>query len=134
MTCFWDGILAGLSASHRDALRLPPQPRPIHLVSRLQALNAPTPGLLWEGTPLTDKMLEENEAHVREFSPQSLASGYWCSTCDPFLCLLCHTLRVNIVHTYLGHPIQYTHPCADTERTLRFRSNRGHFWAQGAGP
>ena len=52
------------------------------------------------------------------------------STCDPYLCLVVELLGVDIRHRYNGHEILYTFARSGRApvRTLRFMSDRGHFW------
>ena len=84
-----------------------------------------TKDIKWNGETLTDKQLEENFEHIRDFNVNSIGGGYLCSTCDPFLFLVCQLFQVDINHNYRGYMMRYriTNPI----KTLNFESNSGHF-------
>jgi hypothetical protein len=126
MTCFWDGIISSLDNDDLNLLGLAGRPRPMQLATKLKQLNKKTPEIFWENKPLRLNEIEENFIHVRDFAHQSINSGYLCSICDPFLCLLSQILRVNINHTYLNNTVHYS--IKNARKTLHYRSNRGHFW------
>ena len=128
MTCFWDGIISSLDKDDLNILGLAERPRPGQLVTRLKQLNRKTPGIYWESKPLHFNEIEENYIHVRDFAHQSIHNGYLCSICDPFLCLICQLLKVNINHTYLNNTVHYT--INNSRKTFHYSSNRGHFWKQ----
>lgn len=126
MTCFWDGIISSLNQDDLNSLGLSKNPTPIQLAKRLKNLNTKTTNILWEGKALSSNELEENYIHISDYISESVNEGYLCSVCDPFLCILCELLKINIYHTYLSKTIGYTYPNAS--RILQFQSNRGHFW------
>jgi len=126
MTCFWDGIISSLDKDDLNILGLIELPKPAKLATRLKQLNKKTSKINWELKPLHFNEIEENYIHVRDFAHQSIYNGYLCSICDPFLCLICQLLKVNINHTYLKHTVHYT--IDNARKTFYYSSNRGHFW------
>ena len=128
MTCFWDGIISSLDKDDLNILCLKNKPTPRELSTILKNLNKKTPDILWEKQPLRINEIEENFIHIRDFSNITITSGYLCSVCDPFLCLLTDILCVNISHTYLDNTFCYTKK--DARKTLYYKSDRGHFWKE----
>lgn len=126
MTCFWDGILRGIPLDNfRKIDNNVQQLNPTSLVIFLKRHNRMT-SILWQGSKLTERERYENYMHIKNFDVRSISSGYLCSTCDPFLCLISDLFNINIDHIYLSSVIKYTNPNAS--KKVVFKSNRGHFW------
>lgn len=123
MTCFWDSILKSLS--DYDLQLLNSKRNNISLIESLKNKNVLCENILWQGENLHKKLLEENLDAIKEYNIGGIGSGHLCSSCDPFLCLLCELLKININHNYCNHMIKYT--IKDNKRTLNFNSNTGHF-------
>ena len=131
MSCFWNGILQQLTAGDLKLLELS-QKTPQQLVQALKKKVQKTPNVRWNGNPLSEKELDENLEHIRSYNVRTINHGYWCSTCEPFLLLLAELLKVHIHHNYCRAAIHYTFVgdvINDNIRTLKFGSNRGHFWS-----
>jgi hypothetical protein len=132
MSCFWDGLLHELRRCG-----LPSYVDPQKLAAYLKNENTPTRNVLWQSHSLSEKQLHENFIHVCIYDPNSIGNGYDCSSCDPFLLLMCEVFRVHIDHVYMGAHIQYMYAphsgsfgCIATERpTMRFSSSSSHFSA-----
>lgn len=123
MTCFWDSILRSLTQEELELLRTN---RNNHdLIQSLKNNNKLCENIFWQGEPLQKKLLEENMEAIKEYNISGISSGHLCSTCEPFLCLLCELLKININHNYCNNMIKYT--IKDNKRTLNFNSNTGHF-------
>ena len=127
MTCFWDGILTHLRPDERrhmgsDAAGLKEYfARQNRLASRC----------MWQGSMMRPQQLQEHVSWIRD-DTTPVSQGHDTSTCDPYLCLLVDLLGVDVVHNYAGSPIHYMFARVNRDtpvRTLRFRSNHGHFWA-----
>lgn len=126
MTCFWLGLIKALTPQKiKNTLNC--QPKPVPFIQKLKELNTKDISVKWQNTPLSEKQLEENFEHIRDYKIQTVSAGYWCSTCDPFLILICHIFKVNIAHRFNNTMINYT--INEPKTTLRTHSNRGHFWA-----
>ena len=123
MACFWKGIRASLSKDDKNKLGITDNTIP-DLIKTLKNNNTLDINVLWQNKTLTKKELDENFTHIRDYPIDSYKNGYLCSTCDPFIILLCNTLNVNIKHEYLGDIILYS---TESVNTYIFKSNRGHF-------
>lgn len=126
MTCFWDGILKGLSNEDFNRVFNINKPNNRGLVKLLIDNNSKeTKNITWNGDIFTNKQIEENYEHIKNFDINSIKKGYLCSVCDPFLILISKLFNVNINHRYCGHLMKYriTNPI----KTLNFSSNTGHF-------
>ena len=124
MTCFWDGILKRLSNEDFKKFNIN-KPRNKDFVVFLKNHNTKTTNVKWNNEKLTEKQLEENFTHIKDFNVKSIGGGYLCSTCEPFLFLVSHLFNVNINHNYCGHVMKYR--INDKNRILNFKSNKGHF-------
>lgn len=127
MTCFWDGILHHLRDEDFQRVFQINKPSNKNFVKILKTNLRKTKDIIWNGETLTNKQLEENYEHIKDFNVDSIHGGYLCSTCEPFLFLVCELFKMNINHNYCGHMMSYkvTSPI----RTLNFKSNSGHFSA-----
>jgi hypothetical protein len=129
MTCFWDGILHNLTNDDFQRAFKINKPNNKGLVVFLKEQNSKeTKNIKWNGTQLRDQEIQENFQHIKDYNVKSMHGGYLCSTCDPFLILICKLFNVNINHNYCGHMMKYTVP--NPIKTLNFSSDRGHFTAR----
>ncbi len=81
----------------------------------------------WQNISLTKTQLNENFDHIKNFDITKITDGYWCSTCDPFLILICKIFEVDIEHNYCNIKINYSN-ANNSRKKLIFNSNRNHFW------
>ena len=124
MTCFWDGILSQLTNEDFAPYSMN-KPKHKEFVEFLQKHNTITNKVSWNNESLTKKQLEENFTHVKDFQVDSIHKGYYCSTFEPFLFLVCQLFHVNINHCYCGNNMTYR--IHNDKRLLKFNSNKGHF-------
>ena len=127
-TCFWEAIIKRLDV--RDLREFLPNQRgisPDMFVLRLKSLNLKTNNVLWNGEKLSEKQLEENFIHIKDFNENSIDNGYLCSICDPFIVLICELFIVNINHNYCDYLMTYTN--SNSIKTLNFKSSKSHFSA-----
>ena len=89
-----------------------------------------TKDVLWNGKPLSKKELVENLYHVHNLDVNNIDYGYLCSSCDPYLLLICQLYGINIQHDYNGTKILYTYKPDKYAKTLNFTSNNAHFWSR----
>lgn len=133
MTCFWNGILDGLNFdviknSLPNCLKNPNgtvNKDPLNLVKYLKENNKITENVLIQNEELRKQEKEENYEHIQSFDKVSIHQGYFCSTSDPFLILICELLNINIEHRYCGVNIKYTNK-QKSICTLYLGSDRGH--------
>ncbi len=134
MTCFWDGILNALEpedfkifSKTYGRFTIYTKPKSKEFINILKLNNTKTKSIKWQDKILSENELNENFEHIKEFNENLINKGYYCSICDPFLCLICELLNVNIIHKYLSTTIKYTKN-NNVKKTLHFCSNKNHFW------
>ena len=81
----------------------------------------------WQNISLSKIQLNENFDHIKNFDVSKITDGYWCSTCDPFLILICKIFEIDIEHNYCNIKINYNNT-SNSRKKLIFNSNRNHFW------
>ena len=130
MSCFWNGILHQLRIHFSEFLKKEEIKNIKELIIFLQSKNTKNINVKWNNIPsFTEKQLEENYIHIKEYNIKSVYNGYLCSTCDPFLILISEILNVDIIHNYCGSIINYININNNKKKNkiLRFHSNRSHF-------
>ena len=60
---------------------------------------------------------------IKDFNENNINQGYDCSSCDPFMILLCELLKININYDYNGNNIQYM---IDNSRKLSIINRINH--------
>ena len=130
MSCFWRGLLECLKLNELNetfggtAVR-----RPVEFAKLLKNHNTRTPHVTWQGEKLSEKQMDENVEAIRDYNISHVNSGYWCSTCDPMMCLVCEIFRVDIDHKFLRTMIRYRYVGENPRnRLIKCGNNRGHFW------
>jgi hypothetical protein len=124
MTCFWNGILKKLTPQDFSPYHIK-KPNHHNFVLFLQKHNMKTNLIKWNDTRLTDQQMNEHFTHIKDFQVKSIYKGYFCSTFEPFLFLICQLFKVSIDHCYCGNVMKYRHP--NGIRLLKFKSNKHHF-------
>lgn len=132
MTCFWEGIINGLSINILEKPHSSKNGNQIYIkfISYLkkhsrEILKAESL-LTWNSESLTHNYLEDQRQHIQNYNISAIGNGHDCSTCDPFLILIAILFRVTIYHNYNGSLIKYERKNA--KRTISFSSNIGHFY------
>ena len=134
MTCVWTGILQRLKDYKLINTKITENEFAIFCINSTRK----TPNVLINDTNLTEQQQEENYEAIQNINTNLITEGYWCSTSDPLLCLICDIYDVNIVHDYRNTIIKYkkTKPlCTQKDKsekfipkiTLFFCSDRNHF-------
>ena len=90
MACFWNSIIDRLNKDEyfkkiNNNIKLIPE----HLILSLKENNRKTNNVIWQNNELTDKQKEENFQHIKLYYVKDIYNGYYCSTFDPFLFLIC---------------------------------------------
>jgi len=62
---------------------------------------------------------------IKDFNENNINQGYDCSSCDPFMILLCELFKININYDYNGNNIQYM--IDNSRKTIKYSSNQSHF-------
>jgi hypothetical protein len=120
MTCFWDGLIAGLGKKSLEASAR----TPIGVVRYLKERNCYTAGVLWNGVALALAEQETNYHYIQNFDPATIIHGYLCSAADPFLLLVGQLTQRSIEYDFNGtlvHKSHYRRP------VLYFRASHNHF-------
>lgn len=125
MTCVWKGLLACLEKKDFTQFGLNKKPNELEFVRFLKTKNRICYNVTWQEEKLSKKFLDECFNAVKIFDEKSIRRGYLCSTCDPFILLVCELFKVNLSHIYCGHKIIYK--TNGSSRAFKVRSNRGHF-------
>lgn len=127
MTCFWNAIISSLNEEDKKILNIKQRLCPKIIVEIFKNNNIKTPDVQWIDGDIKEQQQLENIEHIKELDINAIGGGYFCSTCDPFLILLCQLLKVTIKHNYNGNIIIYKNKNKE-RRIVKFGSDRGHFW------
>lgn len=125
MTCFWDSIISCLTIEDFKLLGVNKKLNREKLIQQLKNKNCLV-DTLWQGKSLKEQEKKEHYQAVKCYNIKGIYNGHLTSVCDSFLLLLSHLLNINIQHKYLNHNIFYCTPKI-VRKTLKFKSNRGHF-------
>jgi len=104
MSCFWDSLLQKINKGDLQNKNIN---NPQDLVEYLQKNNVITDNVLWNDESLSTKQMEENKEHISDYDKATMGQGYLCSTCDPFLLLICELFEITIKNNYNGTQITY---------------------------
>lgn len=126
MTCFWKGLLDCLRRDDFALLQCDKPSSEQEFVRILQHCNRKAEHVTWQDIHNSDQFLHECMEAVQTLDRNTIYQGYWCSTCDPFLLLVSEVFQITIEHSYCGHLIVYKYS-PGARKTIRVRSNRGHF-------
>lgn len=127
MTCFWKGIINSLDYDDWNILQLKKNPNEREFIRKLQELNEPIDDfILWQNEPLSNQEKKEHYETIKDYDISCIHKGHLTSICDSFLLLLTKLLKIKIIHKFLNIDIIYEYK-GEIRKTLRFRSNHGHF-------
>ena len=125
MTCFWDGLLRNLYHEDLTLLNSNKNINNIDFILLLKKNNKLCENVKWQNNFLSKKLLEENYEMIKDFNENNINQGYDCSSCDPFMILLCELFKININYDYNGNNIQYM--IDNSRKTINYSSNQSHF-------
>ena len=131
MSCFWDSILNKIKIQDfQKIFNHSGKPNPETFAKMLIKENVKTENVLWNSQILKEQQLQENYEHIQEFNVSNVNQGYDCSTCDPFILIICELFEISIQHVYLGKTIEYTHKknVFNNNYTIKLQSDKGHMW------
>lgn len=128
MACFWNSIINRLNKDNyfkqiNNNIRLIPE----HLVLSLKKNNRRTNNIIWQGEELTEKQKDENFEHINSYNIKEIYNGYFCSTFDPFLFLICDLFDISITNIYNNNKIEYINKFK-SRYTMILYNNKGHMW------
>jgi hypothetical protein len=125
MTCYWDGLLRSLDHEDLTLLNSNKNINNINFILLLKKNNKLCENVKWQNIFLSKKLLEENYEMIKGFNENNINQGYDCSSCDPFMILLCELFKININYDYNGNNIQYM--IDNSRKTINYKSNQSHF-------
>ena len=125
MTCFWKGIINCLDVNDFNKFGINRKPTEYELVKLLKLNNKLCYMVKCHDEYLSDIFLHECKLAINELDINSIKNGYYCSTCDPFLILVCNLFKCNIEHDYCNHKIKYE--IYNSIKTINVKSNKSHF-------
>ena len=105
MTCFWDGLLRNLYHEDLTLLNSNKNINNIDFILLLKKNNKLCENVKWQNNFLSKKLLEENYEMIKDFNENNINQGYDCSSCDPFMILLCELFKININYDYNGNEL-----------------------------
>jgi len=122
MSCFWDSLFKKITKSDLQKYKIHNNQE---LVIFLKDKNCCTENVLWKNQKLSEKEKEENKEHIQSYQTSMISKGYLCSTCDPFLLLLCELFQITIHNNYNGSQIIYSHQTTN-HYTIHLTNNSTH--------
>ena len=97
MSCVWKGLIKKLNLHYK----------PLTLYNVIKHNNLKTLHVFHNGIKPTDQQLEENYERIEKLNHDEVLNGYYCSSFDPLLFLICELYRVTIMHKYNNTMIIY---------------------------
>lgn len=132
MTCFWQGIYTSLSD---DDFKFIGEIKPNNLQDMILIFKRnfdlfDTDYIFYRGyegkvEALQKQFMGECKKSILDYDMNNMHFGYYCSTCDPFLILVCMLFKVEIKHKYMGVGIKYIP--RTIRKTVSFYSDSAHF-------
>ena len=135
MTCVWNSLIAGIPNEIFQDLKLGKcrnkkrRATPEQFVTYLKNKATKISSVKINDEGLSQKQVEENYEHVKNFDTNSIHKGYYCSACDPFLILVCGLFNCSINHHYLDTVINYEHQ--NPKFRIAIRNDYGHMSYNG---
>lgn len=114
MTCVWESLITAIpnfvfgdmKIQERKKSKIKPDDFVFYLKNKITRVDS----IMINEEKLNEQQIEENYEHIKNFQVSSIKKGYYCSTCDPFLILVCYIFECSIFHSYLDCTILYDHP------------------------
>ncbi len=135
MTCFWDGLLKGLSdeklwISLNGKKITNSRNLPNFLKQNRNIIMDNVKNITWNNNYLTKQECKEHVDAIENLDINKIGGGYLCSTCDSFLILVCCLFKINIFHKYNSITMSYLYHENDCKmnKSIFVESDRGHFW------
>ena len=125
VTCFWDALRSSLSLEDYEYSKQTPATNHPELIKLLKKKSIRAGSVSWQDSTLRSQEMDEHIEAIKAYDITKIQNGHLTSTCDSFLLLICEIFHLNIIHNFSGTLIKYT--CQNPRKTLKFKSNRGHF-------
>jgi len=126
MSCFWDSLIQSISNEDKITF-FNNNLNPIDFAKTLKQKNTLTLNVTWNTENLTTQFLDENKQAIDSYDTNTIYNGYYCSSCEPFLFLLCELLNIEIQHNYNNNLMIYKH-IKNNRYIIKINSDNGHCW------
>ena len=126
MSCFWDSLIQSISNEDKTNF-FNNNINPIDFAKTLKQKNTLALNVTWNNENLTTQFLDENKQAIDSYDTNTIYNGYYCSTCEPFLFLLCELLNIEIQHNYNNNLMIYKH-IKNNRYIIKINSDNGHCW------
>ena len=126
MSCFWDSLIQSISNEDKITF-FNNNLNPIDFAKTLKQKNTLTLNVTWNNENLTTQFLDENKQAIDSYDINTIYNGYYCSTCEPFLFLICELLNIEIQHNYNNNLMIYKH-IKNNRYIIKINSDNGHCW------
>jgi len=126
MSCFWDSLIQSISNEDKMTF-FNNNLNPIDFAKTLKQKNTLTLNVTWNTENLTTQFLDENKQAIDSYDTNTIYNGYYCSSCEPFLFLLCELLNIEIQHNYNNNLMIYKH-IKNNRYIIKINSDNGHCW------
>ena len=127
MSCFWDSLIQSISLDDKINYFNNSNLNPTQFVTILKNNNILTNNVLWNNEILKTQTLKENIEAINTYDINTIYNGYYCSTCEPFLLLLCEFLNIEIQHNYNNNLMIYKNT-KKNRYIINIQSNNDHCW------
>ena len=127
MSCFWDSLIQSISLDDKINYFNNNNLNPTQFVTILKNNNILTNNVLWNNEILKTQTLKENLEAIDTYDINTIYNGYYCSTCEPFLFLLCEFLNIEIQHNYNNNLMIYKNT-KKNRYIIKIQSNNDHCW------
>lgn len=97
MSCVWKGLIKKLNLEYK----------PLTLYNVIKQNNTKTYNVYHNGLKPSEQQLDENYERIERLSQDEVLNGYFCSSFDPLLFLVCELYQVSMVHKYNTTTINY---------------------------
>ncbi len=125
MSCFWNAIIRVTSKDDYEKYNSKKPKNAKDLIKFLKDNNKKIKDITWNDEKLKTQFNDECYEHIKEISNNG-NNGYFCSSCEPIMFLICYLFHVNISHNYNNNIMKYITKGAT--RTLNFKSNKSHMY------
>lgn len=127
MSCFWDGLINGITTKEFKQHKFTKTPKVFHFIQYLMQNNRLVNTVTWNDESISEKSQQENYDWIAEYKPHQYHNGTDCSSCNPFIILFCDIFEVSVLHKYNMSIIKYVNT-KKSIKTISFMSDQGHFW------
>ena len=127
MSCFWDTLIKKINKNDINNILKLENINPKDFSNALKRENIKIENVTWKNENLTEKQIQENYDHIKDYDINTVNNGYLCSCCDPFLLLITELFKIKIIHDYNKNKVLYENK-KECKYSININSNNGHMW------